>query len=492
MKIASTLLALTLILASAAGCAAENNTGNTTDTAAADATSENQTKSEDTRILSDAPVNDYGGVDFRIISKESNTSNHHWDARDIDTDAETGDVINDAVYRRNLTIEERYNINIVKTESADPEGLAKKAVLAESDEYDIMFANQNGAVGLAQSGYLFDLNKIPYIDLVKPWYDQNSNAQLSVNGKLYTTFCDFTILDKDATWVYLFNKQLLQDLSLEDPYKLVRDGEWTIDKLTEMCVGASKDLDGDGVLTWRDQYGWEGETWNMYAGIVAADVVMIPKNSDDLPVYAGLGERGLTAFTKLLNLFGNKNLCLRVEDITGVTGDLWVEVMDKSFMEGRVLFNNAGMNRVSLFRGMDIDFGVLPSPKLDSSQEYYCNTVTGAPSLAVLGTVRDLDKIGMITDALCAESKYTLIPAYYNVQLKTKLSRDNDSAEMFDIIFASRRFDLALTYGWGELSAIFANAMKSNNSGIISVLEKREVKIQAAIDKTITAYQDLD
>ena len=38
--------------------------------------------------------------------------------------------------------------------------------------------------------------------------------------------------------------------------------------------------------------------------------------------------------------------------------------MDKIFSDGRVLFNFAGMNRVTLFRSMDTDFGILPVPKL--------------------------------------------------------------------------------------------------------------------------------
>lgn len=464
----------------------EENAGNITDNYQDNPESE----PESPRILSEAPVKDFGGYNFRILSREAQTVDHHWEANDIVADEENGDTINDAVYKRNTTVSERYNIKISRTDNVDPAALARKAVQSGSDDYDLMFASIGTTVTAAQNGVLVNLKNVPYIDLPKPWYDQNANAQLSIGGKLYMTFCDFTIMDKNATWVYLFNKKLVQELGLEDPYKLVRDGKWTIDKMTEMCKSAAKDLDGDGVMTWTDQFGWEGECWNMYAGIIAAGIQTITKNSDDIPEYAGLGEQGILAFTKLLSLVGDKNYCLRAEDITNYSGNLWNDVMDASFMDGRVLFTNAGMNRVTLFRSMDTDFGIIPSPKLDENQPDYCDTISPhqATVLSVPASVADPESIGIIADALCAESTYTLIPAYYDVQLKTKFARDNESAEMLDIIFRTRRFDLGLIYGWGDLSGLFSTAMKNNNENITSSLEKLESKIVKAIQKTVDEY----
>lgn len=446
-------------------------------------------ETEASRILSEAPERNFEGYNFRILSRQAVSDNHHWEAKDIVADEETGDVINDAVYRRNTAVTEKYNIKITRTDSEDAAGIASRTVLAGSDEYDAMFTGIASTVGVAQNGILLNLKSIPYVDLPKHWYDQNANAQLSVGGKLYATFCDFTIMDKDATWVYLFNKQLIKDLGLDDPYKLVKDGKWTIEKMAEMSRGAAKDLDGDGVMTWQDQFGWQGECWNMYAGIIASGIQTVSKNDDDLPEYTGLGERGIIAFNQLLSLLGDKNLCLRSDDIS-YSGNLWTDVMDASFMEGRILFVNAGMNRVTLFRSMDTDFGIIPSPKLDENQPDYCDTISPgqATALSVPASVSDLERTGIIIDSLCAESAYTLIPAYYDITLKTKFARDDESAEMLDIIFGTRSFDLALVYGWGDLVTLFATAMRTNNENIISNLEKVEPRIRTAIEKTVTAY----
>ena len=53
-----------------------------------------------------------------------------------------------------------------------------------------------------------------------------------------------------------------------------------------------------------------------------------------------------------------------------------------------------------------------------------------------------------------------VIPAYYDVQLKTKIARDDESSEMLDIIFAGRKYDLGSIYDWGGLTSKFSEAMQ--------------------------------
>jgi hypothetical protein len=264
--------------------------------------------------------------------------------------------------------------------------------------------------------------------------------------------------------------------------------------MVEMAKAAARSLDGSGTMTWRDQFGWKGESWNMFAGIIASGVDVVVKDEEDIPVYMGIGERGMLAFEKLLEVFGDRNISLRSEDVVGLAGDVWVEIMDPSFMDGRILFANTGMNRVTLFRGMNADFGIIPSPKADENQPRYSNTVSSsqATALCIPTTVTDLTRTGIIIDALCAESRYTLMPAYYYVQLKTKLARDEESAEMLDIIFESRKFDLSIIYGWGDLSGIFSSAMTANNPNIVSNLDRATNSINASITRTVAAIEAHD
>ena len=69
-------------------------------------TSENITE----RLYPELPDEDFGGYAFRVLTK--GTYNVHWQTRDIFAEGETGDTINDAVYRRNVAIEDKYGFRI--------------------------------------------------------------------------------------------------------------------------------------------------------------------------------------------------------------------------------------------------------------------------------------------------------------------------------------------------------------------------------------------
>jgi hypothetical protein len=105
------------------------------------------------------------------------------------------------------------------------------------------------------------------------------------------------------------------------------------------------------------------------------------------------------------------------------------------------------LGNAQLLRGMDTDFGIIPYPKWDEYQENYLTTSVAYFSLfCVPVTVRNLEMTGIITEALCVESYKKVIPAFYEVSLKTKLARDDESSEMIDIIRSGLTFDFGKIY----------------------------------------------
>jgi hypothetical protein len=471
----------------------ENVTTAANNNAAAEDDESGQEQQEAPRILSEAPVKDFEGYEYRILSRDESYT--LWAGTDADTQEINGDLINDAVYQRNRTIEAKYNIQIVNKPTPDIPGVARRAIMANSDEYDIMMGplSNNFANTLSQGGLLADLKQIAYLDLDKPWYDQKANEHLTIANKLYVTVSEIGKVDKDATWSYLFNKKIVSDNALEDPYQLVKDGKWTIDKMLEMTKGISRDLNGDGVMGMEDMYGYAGETYNLYLALLSSGSGIVAKDNNDLPVYTGLDESGVASFTKLLEVLGDKNLTLRADDYYSSGLAVWggTGIMDTAFMESRVLFFDTSLARIQFYRNMDVDFGIIPPPKRDEAQAEYICTVSARSTntLTIPVTVSDFERTGIITDALAAESLYTLKPAYYDMQLKTKFARDNESAEMLDIIFAGRKFDLVLLYEWAGLTDIFSNAMQNNSPDIISALERVADRVVTQIEKTIEAYE---
>lgn len=490
-KIFSLLLAISIMPFAFSSCSERANqqvvSGEQTGTETTDALSE-----ETTRIDPDLPARDFDGYVFRVLTKGD--WDVHWKTKDIYAEELNADPINDAVYNRNSKIGEMYNFSIQEIESfQDYQGAAQKSIVAGSDDYDMLAISLASLGTFSTNGYVMDLKNIPYIDLEKPWYDQNANSSLSIANKLFTTTGDMMIMDNDATWVLLFNKKLAEELKTGDLYEAVKNGTWTIDRLYECVKNASKDLDGNGTLDEFDQWGIEGESFNTFALCAGAGGRVISKDKDDMPYISINTPEYIAAFEKAIKINSRTgDICLYVSNYTSKYAglDVWTYCMDKIFSDGRALFNFAGMNRVTLFRSMDTDFGILPVPKgSEEQQDYHCAVSCWcASSIMIPKTVTDTERTGIIIEALSAESLYTLKPAYYDIALKTKYSRDEQSSDMLDLIFASRLFDLGNIFDWGGVYTLPLNLTESGSSNFASTYAKLEKAANKAMQKTIEAY----
>ena len=140
--------------------------------------------------------------------------------------------------------------------------MIKKQVLAGTDDYHISTARIQSLTGVIQSGYLCNLYNIPNIDLTKPWYDQACITDATLYNTLFYVTSSMLILDDDSTGAIVFNKKLITDFGLDNPYDLVLNGTWTLDKLSEMAEVTASDLDGDGEATLADRFGlfWQRDS----------------------------------------------------------------------------------------------------------------------------------------------------------------------------------------------------------------------------------------
>ncbi len=488
-KILSAILLMSLILSASCGSAPTDGA----------VTSEEQltesTETEETteaRIEPDLPDTKWEGYQFRVLTKGD--TNVHWKSKDIAATEENGDVINDAVYKRNMKIYDRFGVEMVDIPSPngtwDLTAPLRKSVMAASDDYDMVASGFNDAVkNLSTEGMLMELHNVPYMDLSKPWYDQNANEQLSIDGKLFATAGDMILMDNEATLCVLFNKKLAEDYALEGFYEMVKNGKWTIDKMTEFSKLTAKDLDGDGTMGEKDQWGNIGEPLNTYALMVACDAIAVKKNKDDVPVFDVQNEHFYDAFTKAVNLNRDDKVTMFCDNFKAA--DVWADIIDPAFTEGRVLFNTAGLVRVTVFRAMETDFGILPLPKYDESQKEYNSMISmGCANSIAIPTTANAERSGAIIEALSAESYYTLKPAYYDIVLKTKNARDDASSEMLDIIFENRIFDIAYMYDWGGIIGSI-NGLKTDGK-ISSTIDSKLKAAEKELEKTLTAYAELE
>ena len=435
-----------------------------------------------TKAPLDLPDNKYNGYNFRIMNVQQSAMT--WIYTTIVAEEDTGVEVNDAVYKRNRLVEERFDINIkeiVESDMGKISAKAAKSITAGSDDYDLFLLNGPDAIALAKKSLLTDYNEIPYVDLAKPYWDKDIKRDLSLGGHNYLMIGDFVTSHYGLTIAMFFNKKLINELGLESPYNIINEGKWTYDKFFEMASGSSADLNGDGKFDKNDRFGYMSIThiWSP-SFLASAGQQTVLKDENDLHYFGMDNEKFITVYKKLTEMMHTGNMLFEADDAGNH------RLQDVMFPGNQALFWSEVVHWATILRNMDADFGIIIHPKYDENQTDYQNFVGSPPVMCVPVTTPDLDKTGMILEALCYESTDTVIKAYYDVLLKTKISRDNESEKMLDIMFQNRFYSIADTYYKSQIhDPMNGKALsKQANADIVAWIEKNRGKIDKAIQQT--------
>jgi hypothetical protein len=458
--------------------------------------SDTETPAETTpaELQPDLPESDFEEYTFTFLCRYIDDPHWApWNPRDIFVEGQNGEVINDSVYTRNRFVEETYNINIEHYSPTDYVSVFNKTLSAGDDVYDVYYAGTGELINAAYSTRLNDLMQMPYIDLEKPWWNQNAVNALSVGGKLYFAVSDIMIMNNDCTSAIVFNKRLIEDNNLPDPYGMVTGGSWTIDNVIGICKDIARDVDGNSIMDYNDMYGFVCYRDASLSIMHSAGGRIAEKDSDDYPVLTLNSERAFAALDKAFDLMYSDGSFNVHKELEGKFPAIY-EITERMFMENRSLLYWILLHDIEKFRDMEADFGILPIPKYDEEQEDYGCTVNQyhGYTMGVPVTVADRGRAGIILEALSAKSRYTLQPAYYDIALQRKFTRDDSSAEMLDIIFNSTVYDIGAIYNFGDFSWQIIYMTMTKNRDIASLYSRLEKSALNAIEKTADTYRKLE
>ena len=450
-------------------------------------------ESADSKLQYDPKIEpvDMGGYVFKFGTRDDDAPYHQYPVhtRDLYAEKETGDLINDATYKRNTYIEEKYNckfamdVFLEATGEAQANAIVEKSVKAGDKSYDLLMSHMMEAINTAVKGCFYDIAKFPYIDITKPYWNKGANEGCSIGNKLYVGLSDLSFSTNENLYCMFFNKNLMQNYGVEDPYKLVNENKWTFDKFGEISKVGAVDLNGDGKMDENDQYG--------YISTAAVNFLwsggshMMKKDEFDIPVIDFMNERTLTIYDKTLAIVKNEYTYSKEKEwYTGKAIDM--------FQNGQGIFYGNQLCRVNDLRNTQFDFGIVPYPKLDSAQERYYSYVDGHASM--MGIPLNLPKpewTGMIIEELSYLSYKDILPVYYDVVLNVKLVRDEESVEMLKILFDSKVFDPAYVFA-GDFWTMWNDNINSKKTDIVSVYEKKEASSLKTLQKKIDALLELD
>jgi len=115
----------------------------------------------------------------------------------------------------------------------------------------------------------------------------------------------------------------------------------------------------------------------------------------------------------------------------------------------------------------------------------------GTSMMAIPITAKTADRTGKVVATLNAESWKTVVPQFYDVALKVKFARDDESAQILDMILDGRTFDFGYIYdNWQGYAFYIQDLISTKNSGIASWFEKRKGSADKNLEKILAAFGD--
>lgn len=485
-RITSVLLILAML--AAVSCGSGEASGDTTKSDASnDTTAPEETVDERYLIKEELPQKDYNGYNVRILMRDSTSPD--W-IGDMFSETETGEIISDAIYNRNATVSERFNVNfeLIRSSHNNYETDGIKSIVAGEDAYDIIVPHARAAFVYAAQGLCLDwLTELPYVDLDKPWWDQDARESFVINDKLYTMIGDISYQALAQTDCMVFNMAMFDKYNLEYPYQMVLDGKWTFDEFQKLAMMCSEDVNGDGKFDpFTDIFGYVTYQWvGPIQALTNGGGRIVDKDESGTPVLTVYSERNVEIFEDYFKLVDSDNCYMELNRDEGKS------IIDRKlvFADGRALFMDGCLNDVSYLRDMKDDFGIIPAPKYDESlDKYYTNVDSGTNLFIVPITSSDAERTSIILEALSAEGYREVIPAYYEVALQKKYSRDDLSVQMLDIIKEGRVFDLGYYYCGGTFGSTGYNLVNYPDHNFATFYAANETSVKTSLEKIIKEY----
>ncbi len=503
-KIISILLLCAMLLPSVA-CSSDTDKKKPADTTAAQTTASNVITNDVEPIDEDLEALDYGDEKVVILQREctneSAAGNYQY-TNELFAEELNSDPINDAIYNRNMAIEELLGIELIEESDRNGHtGIQQKMTImvnAGDTTYDIVSGSAAWATPMILQGYAYNLNDNgidTYLDTTKPWWPQYWIEEAEIDEKLYCITGGPALSLSRLMVVFFYNKTMGEAHGIENLYDVVNDGRWTIDYVANMVSSIYRDLNGNDLRDPEDEYGIAIDDYDnvdiFWSGF---DMKYITKNSDGVIEFnPSSKEKIVNSFEKVYGLiFENTGSMFYRDPDFEDDYSSYYDRSANSFTSGSVLLAPLHLQyaETSAFRNMQDSYGILPTPKYDESQKNYYSYVHDQYSIFMVPTtVKDPEMSGAVLEAMAYESYKTLMPAYYEVTLKGRYANDPESRAMLDMISSNVMMDTAIIYGGFfnyPCAGILRGNMEYGNTSCVSEYESTA----RLIDKVIKAVRN--
>jgi len=268
---------------------------------------------------------------------------------------------------------------------------------------------------------------------------------------------DIGTVGKDATVFVAFNKKMVSSYNLtskygyETLYDMVDNKAWTQDVMYEMARSVYQDLNDNNICDPGDVNGIAGQDGVIANMLISSGEKIVDIGSEGYPALSVDNERAYKVIGKAQEYYKSpRNGFISANDYFEQSKVPVRDIIVPEFKADRLLFFMDAILNLENIRDMESDFGVLPVPLYDKSQDGYVSQIGSwsANCVVIPNFVvgEDLEIAAYLIEALAAVSRAKLNPVYYEQTLQYQIARDDDSMRMLDIIFESRTCELAEIY----------------------------------------------
>ena len=438
-------------------------------------------------ILAYLPETDMGGWQFDVLGHEDHLSGNY----PFHATEQTGEIINDEIFERTRRIEERYNMVYNVYAAGDQwntvNDTLRNTVAAGEDAFDMaIFYTYALQSAIVSGGYFYNMLEVPHINFENPWWHTEINDAYTHFGYLPCVLSDYSVNSYQYAHLLVFNKTVAANNDITNLYHLVRDHKRTMDSFLEIIKSVTADSNGDGKMdvsdTWgyATNFGYHALTWAYAIGEMGVTL------TDEGVELGYRSEKFATLSEWLYDLLFTSKLAFEIG---------WDLPCDISWDENRVLIQAIWLKDLEKFREYESAYGLRPYPMFDETQEKYytyddCRHATfGIP---LTSPDENIEKTGLLLEALSADSYHNLIPKYLDSVVTFKLSRDEDSLEMLDYIMDGRVYDIGYAmpdpkrYSW-----IISEQLKNSKGALTSTVEKFTKIATSHYEKLLESYKTM-
>ncbi len=433
---------------------------------------------------------DFGGEEIFVYGWE------HYEDIEFYAETENGDIVNDAVFRRNLSVQENLNVKLTfsEIEGRDSGTWNKKVTNANKagdDLYDIIAGHSHRIGELAQSNDLLNLLDYQYLDLNQPWWRSELTERAVILNNLFFVTGDISPSSVARSQGIFINTEILHNFDLEDPYQLVIDGTWTHSKMMEMTKGVYSDLDGDGKKNEEgDRFGFALDQVQTQAIGLTAGINSIVRDS----------EGRLSLSPDYVSDYSTSILDLWIDYMKTSPDAIFIKVMDDTsmFRSGRALFYTFPLGTISTeFRNCDFNIGFVPWPKADEGQEDYVTCTSNAYSLwGVPLAATNPDMSCAVMENLAYEGYREIMPAMFETAYKVKYNNTESQlqSQVFDILRENLTFDIGriMSTPTGNVFYLLSDCINAGKNNLASQFEKTKKRADKLLNNWMDELENAD